>query len=751
MNGIAMNDLESGWASWSAWGGLNDVTRSQEVNSGLEATNYTFGGVGGGVNIDTRASVQRKQVRATYTATNSNNYNHRAMLSYGTGLMQNNMAISAMVSRRWAQEAYVEGVFYDGYSYFLSVDKKFDRHLLNFTFLGASQKRGRQSGTVQEMYDLAGTNYYNPNWGFQNGEIRNSRVANRHQPIAMLRHDFDINEKTSITTTVSAQDGVNGSSSLDWFDAADPRPDYYRRLPSFVDVSTEVGLENKLAIEQIFRENQAARQIQWDNLYEINRNSIDANFSTTEKRSKYVLMERRFDSFKGNFSSTLNSVISEKVNVQGGLNYNYFKGDNYQLLLDALGGDYIINLDQFAERDFPGDNDIIQHDLDDPNRMIRVGDRYGYDYQSIIHKAEAWGQSTFSLGKTKLNLGANLSQTTFWRNGITRNGKFPDSSQGESERANFTNYGIKAGVSHGFNNRTFFVANAMHLTRAPFFRDAFMSPRTRNQLVPNLTSETITGAEAALLYNSPNLKAKAGAYYTTFQDQTEIRNFYHDDLNTFVNFIMTGVDKQHMGLELAAEGKIVAGLTYQFGLSLGQFIYNSRPNAIISQDNNAALLNDGKTVYLQNFYLPTPQIAGTAGIQYETPSKLIVGINANYFDGLWLDFNPDRRSFEAIEVDDINNAIVEGSELWNEIINQQSLPSAYTIDISVRRNFKLKDDLYLNANLNVDNILNNQFVSNGFEQLRFDFENKDVGIFPPRLFYARGINYFFNFSLTQRL
>lgn len=753
LNGLPMNDLESGWASWSSWGGLNDVTRSKEVNTGLEANAYTFGAVGGAVNIDTRASSQRKQIRGTYTLTNANNYNNRAMLSWSSGMMQNDVAISAMVSRRWAQEAYFEGVFYDGYSYFLSVDKKLNKHLFNFTFLGASQKRGKLGAAVQEMYDLSGSNLYNPYWGFQNGKIRNSRVANRHQPIGMIRHDWTISEQTKLTTSMSVQGGTNGSSTLDWFDAADPRPDYYRKLPSAIDDSNEIGLENKLRVEQLLRDNQALRQVRWDEMFEINRNSIDDEFDSSLKRSKYVLMERRYDSFKTNFSTTLESVISDKFTLQGGLNYNHFKGDNYQLLLDALGGDYIVNLDQFAERDFPGDDVFIQHDIDDPNRIIKVGDRYGYEYESHIHKAEAWAQSLFNVGKMKINLGLDVSQTRFWRNGINRNGKFPDSSQGESEKQNFLNYGLKGGLSYGFDGRNFLVANGLLMTRAPFFRDAFVSARTRNQVVPNLVEEKIMSADAAYLYNSPNLKAKFGAYFTSFRDQTEIKNFYHDELNNFVNFIMTGVDKEHIGLEIAAEGKIIAGLRYQFGVSLGQYLYTSRPNAIISQDNNAALLNDGKTVYINNFYVyGTPQIAGTVGIEYETPSKLTVGINANYFDGMWLDFNPDRRSIAGVEVNTtVRDVLQEGSDLWNSIINQEQLPSAVTVDISIRRNFKLKDDLYLNANLSVDNILDNQFAANGYEQLRFDFEEKNVSVFPSKYFYARGINYFFNFSLTKRL
>ena len=46
-------------------------------------------------------------------------------------------------------------------------------------------------------------------------------------------------------------------------------------------------------------------------------------------------------------------------------------------------------------------------------------------------------------------------------------------------------------------------------------------------------------------------------------------------------------------------------------------------------------------------------------------------------------------------------------------------------------------------NLGVNNILNNEnIVSGGFEQLRFDFAEKNVGKFPARKFYAYGLNYF---------
>ncbi|MBK8583758.1 MAG: TonB-dependent receptor plug domain-containing protein [Flavobacteriales bacterium] len=60
LNGIVVNDLENGYASWSNWGGLNDVTRWSESRTGVSSSRFGFGGLGGWSNIDLRASQLRK-------------------------------------------------------------------------------------------------------------------------------------------------------------------------------------------------------------------------------------------------------------------------------------------------------------------------------------------------------------------------------------------------------------------------------------------------------------------------------------------------------------------------------------------------------------------------------------------------------------------------------------------------------------------------------------------------------------------
>ncbi|HNE28344.1 MAG TPA: carboxypeptidase-like regulatory domain-containing protein, partial [Saprospiraceae bacterium] len=198
LNGVSINDPETGIAFFGEFGGLNDVLRQRETVIGLDAADFAFSEVGGATRIDTRASVQRKQIRATYALSNRA-YNQRVMLTASTGLMPGGWAVSVSGSRRWAEEGWYDGTFFDGYSYFLSVDKKFgDKHSLNLTFLGAPSTRGRNGDTFQEMYDLAGTTRYNPNWGYWNGEKRNASVNHSHQPIALLRYDWTPGVRTGM-------------------------------------------------------------------------------------------------------------------------------------------------------------------------------------------------------------------------------------------------------------------------------------------------------------------------------------------------------------------------------------------------------------------------------------------------------------------------------------------------------------------------------------------------------------------------
>ncbi len=247
------------------------------------------------------------------------------MLTYGSGLTSKGWAYSISYSRRWAQEGYSEGTFYDGHSYFAAVEKVINSsHSLSLTAFGANTKNGRSGPAVMEMMDIAGSHYYNPYWGYQNGEKRNASVAQGHQPIAILSHDWTISEKSSLETAISYQTGKYKISGLDWYNAEDPRPDYYRRLPSFDPYygdNPTAFQEQKSAVDATLRNNEALRQIQWDKLYEANQLHDTTFNGTTGKWAKYIVSDRVISNQRFNFNTTYNTLINDNLTFDGGLSY----------------------------------------------------------------------------------------------------------------------------------------------------------------------------------------------------------------------------------------------------------------------------------------------------------------------------------------------------------------------------------------------------------------------------------------------
>ena len=234
INGILMNDPETGRPVFSNWGGLNDAFRNSVMTEGLGRTDAGFGSLGGLTAYSTRASQYRKQVSLSYAFSNRS-YNHRVMASVGTGEIGNGWYLMLMASGRYAKKGYTEGTFYEAAGYFLSLEKQFnDKHSLDLTVFGAPSQRGGSAPVVQEAYNLTGTNFYNPNWGYQtideNGTqiIRNSRVSRYHQPMAQLTWYWTPNKRTQFTTSAFYFAGPGGQTSLEWGEAPDPRPDYVR-------------------------------------------------------------------------------------------------------------------------------------------------------------------------------------------------------------------------------------------------------------------------------------------------------------------------------------------------------------------------------------------------------------------------------------------------------------------------------------------------------------------------------------------
>ena len=791
MAGVRMNDAITGYTPYSLWSGLNEAVRSKESVNGSEISDYGFGGYNGLTNIDPMASKVRTGWRGS-VLTNSALYRLRLMMTYSSGELDNGWSYAFSASARLGGNDWIKGVYYRSFGYYGSVEKKFgEEHKLGLTFMAAPGQRGAQNGSTQEVYDLMGDNMYNSNWGYYNGKVRNARVKKTHEPIAILKYDFTPeSKKLKASATVLYRFGKNGYTALDWYDAPDPRPDYYRNLPSyfFMD-NTDYNRLNyskyMWAKEQWEQDIPSITHINWDRLYAVNamNSTVDGN------RSKYVIEERRTDQQDLNFAANAKWSPVNCFTLAGGLSYKWNRTEYYKILDDLLGGDYYVNIDQFAERDYASSVTMYQNDLDyylknGKAQTLKQGDKYGYDYYANVRRAEAWASGKFSKFGLDVALAGRIGYTKYWREGLLRKGLFPGldangqpmtyegkvittydpitgdaiTSLGKSEVKDFLTGAAKLNVSYVIPGGHRVYANAAFIADAPNFNQAFISPRTRNSIVPNLkTNKTLT-ADLNYAYSNSGYDVRVTGYYTAIKDQSKVMSFYDDAQNSFTNFAMSGIDQRHIGLELGFKVPLpVPNLALQGVVSYGQFVYTSNPKMYQTYDNSAAIVEDtygvtipywkshptadGKTV--KHYVSGTPQLATSLGLSWNK-NYWFVDADVDYFDFAYLDMNPLYRTDMATSGPD---KTVTPTEI-EYMAAQEKFKGAVLVNASVGKSWYIKRNYQLGFSLQVKNILNTTNLrTGGYEQTRLvdnTVSKERYYRFDSKYFYMSGINYMLN-------
>ncbi len=744
MNGVPMNDLEEGGVFFNSWSGLNDVFRGRSVTMGLAANDYNFGGLGLNTELDASASNQRKGTRVTYTATNRS-YRNRIMLTHNSGLMKNGWAYSFSLSRRWAQNGQIKGTFYDAFAYFGAIEKRFKKHGINFMVVGSPIKRGKNGPATQEAFNLAETNFYNPNWGYQKGKVRNSRVLTTHSPLFVLTHDAKLSDRTTLTTALAYQTGETANSRLDWYNAADPRPDYYRYFPSYVE--SLGGVQE--ATSYIKANKDAIMQVDWDNLYEANLFNKKSGYN----RSVYIVSEDVEASKKWNAAVNLETSVNDHISLYSGINFQKQVNHNFQRVADLMGGDYWENINQFANR-IPGIADNANmFNVNDTDVKRKKGDHYGYDYNIHFNKAAWFGQGVFTYNKFDFFLAAELGYTSFYRHGNYKHGLYQNNSFGNSSTNTFFTSKAKGGITYKLNGRNYIYANGSIGNKAPYVDNVIISPRTRNLQISNPTTEKFQSAEVGYLLRTPGIKARLTFFITDVKDAADIKRFYGDDSASFLNMAMQGINKRYTGIEAGAEIKVSPTLSVNLAAAFTQAFYTSRPYINVYSDNDTLQLNNSfvsasDTVYMKNYYVPAgPQSAFQASLNYRAKRFWFASISFNYLGSNWIDFAPTRRTIEGVD------PAAYQSEKWQTIIDQQKIPAFYTVDLFGGKSFKVNkyikkagNNTFLNLTLGLNNVLNNKNIRlYGFENLRYDKERPEI--FPARFAYALGTTYFVNLAL----
>jgi len=758
INGISMNKVYDGRPQFSNWGGLNDATRNQEFTMGSGPSDYTFGGILGTQEINTRASFYRPGTRVSFSGTNTN-YSWRMMGTHASGMNKDGIAYVISASRRWAEEGYFDGTDYGANSFFASIEKRFnDKHSLNFTAIYAQNSRGKNSPNTQEVTDLTDEKY-NSYWGYQNGKKRNSRDKDVEEPIFMLSHYWKINDKNTLNTNVSYQFGSIGNSRLDFNGAANPDPTYYRNLPSYF--STASAPEADITRQRNFF--LANRQINWDAIYygntEAITNSDDIEIGRRAKESGTILYEDRTDDKQWTANTILNSQLSDNIILNAGGTYRKLKSENFQNVLDLLGGSFYSDIDPF----------LIgirqQSDLDNPDRKVVVGDKFGYNYILNADIIDAFTQFKFSYTKFDFYMAQNFTRTQYQREGIYRNGNYPNSSKGKGEKVSFENFGFKGGMTYKLTGRHLFDVNAAYMTKAPSMRNTFQNARNNNNIVTDLQSEKVMSVDASYIIRAPKLKARITGYYSTIKDATDIGFYFAEGLgvlsadgeavssngNAFVAEIVSGMNRKNMGGELGIEYQLTQTIKVTGTAAYGQYTFDNNPNVKLSVDNIRSVIDFGSSS-MKDYKQPgMPQQAYGLGIEYRDPKFWWVGVNGNYLADNYSDISPLLRTNNFFNNPATGAPFAEATEEGARfLLKQEKFDPVSLVNLVGGKSWRI-DGKTFGFFASINNVFDEVYKTGGFEQARNanyrELSEDFIGgtrSFGPKYFYGYGRTYFIN-------
>ena len=740
INGIVFNDPARGRFNYSMMGGMNQAFKNKSIGMGLEATSYGFGDVGGTNNIVTFAKDYAPGTRASVAYTNSNYY-LRGMLTHATGLRKNGWALTMSAVARYSNEGIVPGSFYNSWGYFISAQKVFNpQHSLSITTFGAPTKRAANTATFQEAYDLTGDNLYNPSWGWQEGEKRNAKVVESFDPTAIVNWIWTPKAGVTLNTGVAVRKSFYSSSALNWYNAADPRPDYYRYLPSYFDDE-----DTKALYTEKWRTDDTFRQIDWAGLYQTNYlNNLQADETGVSKGATYIIEKRHSNQLNTMFNSVLNARLNDYMTLQAGVGANWSRSSYYKTIEDLLGGRYWTDTDQFSERDYPNDKQMLQNDMNHPNRKVLVDDRFGYDYDVNSFSANAWIQNMINLPRWDINYGVAISYTQFQRDGHMRNGRAPENSYGKGVRHEFDNAGVKAGATYKIDGRNNITAHAYYGTKAPQFDQAYVSPRIKDDAITGLASERILSGDLSYNFNYRRFMGSITGFWTDMYNQTERTSFYDDQFSTFMNYVLTGVKKTYKGVEVGMAYRITPSITLSGAATFSRYQYKNRPTGTRSYENGQAP-DTTQVVYLKNFYVGgTPQQAYSLTLKWSAPKMWFFEVNGVYMADSYVDLSPIRHEampnlYKVCETEEELHAKVA------EITRQERLKDNFVLNLSIGKLIYLNRTASLNINLNLDNVLNNRNIqTSGYQQGRFDYTNYTTTKYPNKYYYAQGFRAYVN-------
>ena len=747
INGNPVNDVERGQFGYSFVGGLNNQTRLREASLPFESNTYGMSALGGSGNYDFRPSRFATGQRASIAFANRS-YNTRAMYTYNSGVMENGWAVTGSLTYRWGNGiGAIEGTSYNSLSYFVGAEKLInDKHSVSLVSWGNPTQRGAQRGATDEMYWIAGTHNYNPNWGYQDGKKRNSRIVKDFSPAALLTWDWKMDEQTKLVTTLLGRYQMYSNSRLAYNGGTNPDPDYYSLMPSFFfnvwnpDAQLfhdDAALQNWQAAYDYLSASDRNRQVNWDRMYYAN-----SLMAANGQDAMYYVQRAHDDQLLLSLATNLQKQLTKNSSLNGGLQLATNKGMHYQTMDDLLGNAKFHNVNTYAVKDYGSISPTVFYDMNDgaEPKEVKVGDRFGYDYNLLVNKAQLWGSYSENLKYTHYFVSGRIAGTTMQRDGKMRNGMAPDNSYGKSKTAKFLDGGFKSGMNVTLGHGHAAMLGVGYEWKTPAPRTAFAAAQINNDFVKDLKQEKIASAEIGYQWQGSRVKLNINGYYAQMKDVTEQSLFYSDIESSFVYVTLSDIEKEFYGIELGMNVKATDWLDVKVLGTVSEAKYKSDANMRMLLSNSGSYV-DEKCIINGMREGGTPLTAFSVDLSYHK-NYWFIDLIGNYYDNIYLYYAPiSRRETE------LTRSIVNGQKVYDRP-DQAEGKGGFMLDASIGKTFRLKQGRRIGFNLMLTNLLNNiNICTGGMEQNRLDTKQQQERTNnayrfeqSPRKFYANGTN-----------
>ena len=400
-----------------------------------------------------------------------------------------------------------------------------EKQISNLSNIGLSliwnwSDQGKSASTVNEVLALVQNRKYNPTWGWLHNQLYFPNTKQSNAPVLVIKYQKKWEEYKTLEISNSVILGKQSQSNLEWTKSADPRPDYYRYLPSYIkDSAMRLALTKW---EYLHPEN---LQIQFDKLEQVNRGSKD-------KRSFYIVNQQNEKLFMMHGAIKFSNRTSNNFGFQFGANYAADHIHYYNSIKDLLGGNYYYNYNSWINDD--GAELSFQNDIINPDRKIKAGENWGADYAMNSIQFKPWVQfeKEWPVVTSMLAIGYGIGGIN--RVGYNKNGLLLNNTNRKSNIIFTPTWDLKAGITYRVNGRAAFNSILFSQWVAPSIEQLYINPELHAILSPYMLTSLHYGIDLGFQYNAPSIKISTSIYWKRIANQSIQKMFYHYGYASFV-------------------------------------------------------------------------------------------------------------------------------------------------------------------------------------------------------------------------